>query len=59
MDKLKSPLLKLRTRTLLTFENKSLKKAGQFADTDPTSSTLPTIGGILTGGLFETVPKKG
>jgi hypothetical protein len=59
MDKLKSPLLKLRTRTLLTFENKSLKKAGQFADTDPTSSTLPTIGGILTGGLFQTVPKKG
>jgi hypothetical protein len=59
MNRLTSPTLKLKTRTLLTFENKPVKKAGQFADTDPTSSTLPSTSGILSGMLFQQSQKKG
>jgi hypothetical protein len=57
MEHLKSPTLKLKTRTLLTFENKSVKKAGQFADTDPTSNMPST--GIMSGMLFQQSQKKG
>ena len=52
MDQIKSPTLKLRTRTLLTFENKIENKTNGFADTtDPTSVTA-TTSSVLSGGIF-------
>jgi hypothetical protein len=59
MDSMKSTNLKLKTRTLLTFENKSVKKGGALLDTDPTSATLPTTSGILITELFLNTQKKG
>jgi len=59
MDRMKCTTLKLKTKTLLTFENKTLKKGEGFLDTDPTSSTLPTTTVILSGELFLNTIKKG
>lgn len=59
MDRTKSSTLKLKTRTLLTFENKAIKKADGFADTDPTTTTATTSSVIFTSPLFMSQQKKG
>ena len=35
--------LKVKTKTLVTFENKSINRTNQ-SDTDPTTTTIPTSG---------------
>ena len=52
--------LKLKTRTLLTFENSTDKERRVLADTttDPTTSTVPTTSGVLTAVLLMTTEKK-
>lgn len=59
MEQVKSPILKLKTRTLLTFQTKSVNNGTQYLDTDPTSSTLPTITGIISGTYNQQSQKKG
>lgn len=57
---MKSVSLKLRTRTLLTFENKTDKAQRGLTDTttDPTTSTVPTTSGVLTAVLLMATEKK-
>jgi hypothetical protein len=60
MDRMKPVSLKLRTRTLLTFENKTDKAQRGLTDTttDPTTSTVPTTSGVLTAVLLMATEKK-
>jgi hypothetical protein len=53
----KTNRLKLKTRTLVTFENKSIKKDGGI-DTDPTTATFPPTIGMFPFDLFMQVAKK-
>lgn len=42
MKSLESRALQLKTRVVMTFENKTVKKERGLMDTDPTTATLPT-----------------
>jgi hypothetical protein len=59
MEQIKSTTLKLKTRTLLTFENRGVKREGMALDTDPTTSTFPTTSAIFSPELFRNSQKKG
>jgi hypothetical protein len=56
MKHFKTNPLQLKIRTLLTFENKTVKKGNSIIDTDPTTTTLPTT--HFPVDLFVQLPKK-